>query len=81
MNRTDELYTRVYTSKRAIRSHLLEPGESPSNGRAAVCGRTPGLGYVWMGTGTQAEHDKARNLEPCRHCLALTPAGAWTNAG
>lgn len=72
-------YTRVYTSRTARRSHLLDPMKSPNAAQPAACGRVPSFGS-WMGTGSQAEHEHARDLAPCKDCLAATPTGAWTLA-
>ena len=59
---------RVYapTGKRA---HLLAPFDSPNAGYpVALCGLQPGLFGAWLGTGTQAEHERAAALALCAGC-------------
>lgn len=62
-------YTRVYTDGGTV-AHLLDPLLSPNSPNSALCGRTPWL-TLWMGTGTQDEHERAQDLKLCAPCQAI----------
>lgn len=60
--------TRVY-SPTGTRAHLLRPGDSPNMGYPfALCNFQPSLFSVWLGTGSQGEHERAASLPLCRYC-------------
>lgn len=63
-------YTRVYTGAGTV-GHALDTDQSPNEVEAeALCGRTawPNL---WLGTGSQEEHETAWELPPCTPCQAI----------
>lgn len=62
-------YTRVYTDGGTV-VHLLDELKSPNSYVDALCGRSPWPTY-WHGTGSQEEHEKAMDLNPCVACIAV----------
>jgi hypothetical protein len=65
--------TRVYTFTGKV-AHLVAVGGSPSLHRPpALCGREAG---TWLGTGSQAEYEKAAALPTCRFCAERLAAAA-----
>jgi hypothetical protein len=70
--------TRVYALHGKM-AHLLAPWESPNLGYAfTLCRRQPRLFTAWLGTGSQAEYERAASLPACEQCLR---AAAKTEAG
>lgn len=67
--RTEDDYTLVYTDGGTV-AHLLDPLLSPNEAHPAVCGRTPWPG-LWLGTGSQEEHERAEDLMVCAPCTAV----------
>lgn len=59
--------TLVYVSPASRVTHILRETDSPNSFAAAVCGRDPWPG-LWMGTGTQDEHDEALRRRLCTEC-------------
>lgn len=60
-------YTRVYVPGGRA-AHLLAPDISPNNRAAhAVCGVSNWPSW-FLGTGSQDEHDEARQRPLCRNC-------------
>jgi len=50
-------------------AHLLRPNDSPSVGYPqALCGMRNPLFSDWLGTGSQAEHERAAQLPLCPGC-------------
>lgn len=49
-------------------THLLDASASPNSQIAALCGRSPGFGTYWHGTGSQAEYDDAATRVLCTPC-------------
>lgn len=75
--------TRVCT-RTGKRSHLLPHGHSPGSKGPALCGIAPGVSDAWLGTGTQAERERAASLPACRMCerdAATRDAAERTLAG
>jgi hypothetical protein len=68
-------YTRVYTEG-AAKVHLLDALLSPNQPNSALCGRSPNLltQGLWHGTGSQEEHERARDLQLCVQCAAVRDA-------
>lgn len=62
---------RVYTPG-GRKAHLLRPGVSPNSSAPSACGRWPGFGEYWRGTGAQLEHEVAANLTLCKQCERRT---------
>lgn len=62
-------FTRVYLRSGRV-AHLLDESRSPNVGTdEALCGIWAGFGdAVWLGTGTQAEHERAAELRLCLRC-------------
>lgn len=65
-------YTLVYTEG-GVRAHLLDGLLSPNQPNSALCGRTPGLwpNHLWLGTGSQDEHERALDLQLCAQCASI----------
>lgn len=61
-------FTRVYIDG-DLRAHLLDELLSPNSPNAALCGRMPAA-YpgLWLGTGSQEEHEHALELRLCVPC-------------
>jgi hypothetical protein len=61
--------TRVYLRSGRV-AHLLDESSSPNVGTdEALCGIWAGFGSaVWLGTGTQDEHERAAELPLCSRC-------------
>jgi hypothetical protein len=57
----------VYASNRSRKAHLLDPNDSVNQGNS-LCGLGGPLGRMWMGTGTQREHEHAAELPLCAQC-------------
>jgi hypothetical protein len=67
---TSRNYTRVYTDGGTV-GHLLDELLSPNDGNSgALCGRSPWPG-LWLGTGSQEEHERAADLTTCSSCDAV----------
>lgn len=69
--------TRVYLAFSEM-AHLLEPGVQATAGRPpSLCRRAPQRYSAWLGTGSQAEYERAAELPLCRKCgqAADTEAG------
>lgn len=66
-------FTRVFLSRGRV-AHLLDESRSPNVGTdEALCGAWAGLGQaVWLGTGTQDEHERAAELPLCLRCEGRT---------
>ena len=62
-------YTRVYTDGGTV-VHLLDSLLSPNENNAALCGRMPWPG-LWLGTGSQDEHERALDLRVCSPCESV----------
>lgn len=62
-------YTRVYTEGGTV-VHLLDELLSPNEPNSAICGRSPWPG-LWLGTGSQDEHERALDLRVCTPCAAI----------
>jgi hypothetical protein len=62
--------TRVYVFHGAV-AHLLAAHKPPNGNATAVCGRSPVWFSAWLGTGSQAEYEKAAGLPTCAHCAKL----------
>lgn len=62
-----DIWRRVYTPQ-GKRTHLLAPQHSPNTTESALCGRSPGFGDFWWGTGSQDEYDTAKQQELCSQC-------------
>ncbi len=62
-------YTRVYTDGGTV-GHLLDELLSPNSSSSALCGRTP-WPTLWLGTGSQEEHERALDLTTCSACEAV----------
>lgn len=62
-------YTRVYTDGGTV-VHLLDELLSPNEPNSALCGRSPWPG-LWLGTGSQDEHERALDLRLCAPCEAI----------
>lgn len=62
-------HTRVYTDGGTV-AHLLDELLSPNQPNSVLCGRTPWPG-LWLGTGSQDEHEKAEDLTLCTRCLSV----------
>lgn len=67
--RNEADYTLVYTDGGTV-VHLLDPLLSPNQPSSALCGRTPWPG-LWLGTGSQEEHERAADLLICSPCRAV----------
>lgn len=59
--------TRVYTIT-GKRAHLLDIRQRPDSWASALCGLSPIWHTPWLGTGSQAEHEKAAALPTCKYC-------------
>jgi hypothetical protein len=59
----------VYLHRSTV-AHLLDPSKSPNSYASAVCGLGPSWPYLWRGTGSQSEHDRASQLATCARCEA-----------
>lgn len=62
-------YTRVYTEGGTV-VHLLDELLSPNENNSALCGRMPWPG-LWLGTGSQEEHERAEDLRVCAPCMGI----------
>lgn len=62
-------HTRVYTEGGTV-VHLLDELLSPNQPNSALCGRSPWPG-LWLGTGSQDEHERALDLHLCPPCEAV----------
>ena len=65
-------FTLVYTDGGAS-AHLLDALLSPNQPNSAVCGRSPWPG-LWLGTGSQDEHERALDLQVCKQCVSIRDA-------
>lgn len=65
-----DIFTRVYTPG-GKKSHLLWPSDSANKPVSALCGRSPGFGDLWRGTGSQLEEDTAWSQELCIQCVRV----------
>lgn len=65
---------RVYTPAGRM-AHLLRPLDSPNSTVPSLCGRWPGAGDFWLGTGSQREREEAAKRPLCTQCeqRAMTP--------
>lgn len=61
--------TRVYTDGGTV-VHLLDGLLSPNENNSALCGRMPWPG-LWLGTGSQEEHERALDLQLCSQCASV----------
>lgn len=61
--------TRVYTEGGMV-AHYLDGLLSPNEYNAALCGRMPSPG-LWLGTGSQDEHERAQDMRLCGPCASI----------
>lgn len=54
---------------RYLRQGKVRHALSYGTARMAQCGRGPGLWDDWLGTGSQAEYERAAELPTCTRCL------------
>lgn len=62
-------HTLVYTEAGTV-AHYLDGLLSPNEPNSALCGRSPWPG-LWLGTGSQEEHERALDLQLCAPCQAV----------
>lgn len=62
-------YTLVYTDGGTV-AHYLDELLSPNEPNSALCGRSPWPG-LWLGTGSQDEHERALDLRVCAPCESI----------
>jgi hypothetical protein len=70
-------YTRVYTPQGQV-AHLMRPiAAGPADDyRHALCPSVPPGDSQWLGTGDQAEYERAEALPLCAACGHLAGIGA-----
>lgn len=54
---------------RGVARHAIRGGGQVQHFSLAQCGRQPGLGQDWHGTGSQAEYEHCASLPECGRCL------------
>lgn len=60
--------TRLYTPHGHV-AHLRSPAHAIASAVPVLCPQMRPWPGDWLGTGSQAEYDKAARLPACRHCL------------
>lgn len=68
--------TFVY-GKTAKFTHILGPGKSANEASSAPCGAGATGIFLWLGTGSQDEYDKAESLPMCKRCLVAARDCGW----
>lgn len=60
----------VYLRRGGV-THILPWAIQPAY-PTVLCGRSPELFESWLGTGSQAEYDKARRMPLCIRCMNMS---------